>query len=556
MRRLLSISTMTAVLAAAALAGAPGSDAAAPASPAPGSAAAFVSPASPTGDLVTLSEQVAALDPGTGDDDLGALEGTPSLPTGDVTMLKQRQEAIRPQASAADRTVTVPISRYYMSPAVMQPVAVGTRGYEDTKVWPRGGWGTRDSTGVRMFVWPGETKQWNHPVGQAQYAIHNLNSYRLTKDPVYLETARKNAQRLVDRRVESAGAWYYPYDFNFSVHGDTTQMLRAPWYSAMAQGQALSAFVRMFEATNDPQWRLAADATFLSLLQAPDSTAPFSSRVDTKGRLWFEEYPRYPVADSEMVLNGHIFAMYGLHDYWQLTKDDNARKLFLGGLSTIERSVLTEYRRPTWLSVYSLRHQVNTHSYHRIHIGQFLVLWRLTKDNRWVEAATAFRNDYPTEQQTGQLRITPKVRTIYKISSTGGIASSRTVSFARLTGAPYDRRQRLQGGPIAYRVTAGAYAGWWFPEGYGVAWGLGAIDQHGYFPETPVVFRGGTTFTAYRLDSAGNVAGSKTLTISSTRVSGAPTRYSGVVLGRPSYYFYSGAFAGYWVPLQSKVYLP
>jgi len=285
MRRLLSISTMAAVLAAAALAGAPGSDAAAPAAPAPGSAAP-TSAAAPTGDLVSLSEQVAALDPGTGDDDLGALEGTPSVPTGNVTTLKQRQEAIRPQANAADRTVTVPISRYTMSSAVMQPVAVGTRGYEDSKVWPRGGWGTRDSTGVRMFVWPGETKQWNHPVGQAQYAIHNLNSYRLTKDPVYLETARKNAQRLVDRRVESAGAWYYPYDFDFSVHGDTSQMLKAPWYSAMAQGQALSAFVRMFEATKDPQWRLAADATFLSLLQAPDDTAPFASRVDGKGRLW------------------------------------------------------------------------------------------------------------------------------------------------------------------------------------------------------------------------------------------------------------------------------
>ncbi len=170
MRRLLSISTMTAVLAAAALAGAPGSDAAAPASATPPRLAPPPHPSrrarSPTGDLVSLSEQVAALDPGTGDDDLGALEGTASLPTGNVTTLKQRQEAIRPQASAADRTVTVPISRYYMSTAVMQPVAVGTRGYEDSKVWPRGGWGTRDSTGVRMFVWPGTTKQWNHPVGR------------------------------------------------------------------------------------------------------------------------------------------------------------------------------------------------------------------------------------------------------------------------------------------------------------------------------------------------------------------------------------------------------
>jgi hypothetical protein len=447
------------------------------------------------------------------------------------------------------------VTGFTTSTASMQKVGVGQRSYESTKITARGGFGTLDQTGVRMFVWPGEPKQWNHPVGQAQYALHNLNSYRLTKDPAYLEIARANAQRLVDRRTESAGAWYYPYDFDFAVHGDTTQMLKAPWYSAMAQGQALSVFVRLFEVTQDVAWRTAADATFLSLLQAPEGTAPFSSRVDAQKRLWLEEYPRYPMEDSEMVLNGHIFAMYGLHDYWQLTSDPTAEKLFLGGLSTVEKAVPTEFRRGNWLSVYSLRHKVNTLSYHKVHIGQFLVLWRMTKDNRWVTAATTFRNDFPNQIQTGALRITPKVRTMYRTNSAGTISSSRAVTFSRATGAPFDRRERLKGGPIAYRVSAGAYAGWWVAEGFGVAWGLGALDRHGYLPETPVVFRGGTTFTAYRLDARGEVIGHKTLTIPTSRTSGAPTRESAIVQGRPAYYFHSGAFLGYWVPMQTKVYL-
>lgn len=494
--------------------------------------------------------------PGVGGDEQVGLEGTPSRPRGDVAAAKQAQEAARALTSDVARGASTPITGYTRSTETMQRVAVGTRGYEAAKVWPVGGWGTRDATGVRMFTWAGETKQWNHPVGQAQYALYNLDSYRLSPNPAFLATASKNAQRLVDRRVESAGAWYYPYDFDFSVHGDTSETLKAPWYSAMAQGQALSVFVRLFEVTGDQAWRLAADATFLSLLQAPEGAAPFASRVDESGRLWLEEYPRYPASNSEMVLNGQIFAMYGLHDYWQLTADGDAQALFLGALSTVEKSVMTQFRRPSWLSVYSLRHRVNSLSYHPVHIGQFLLLWRMTRDARWLDAATAFRTDYPTSSQSGQLRITPRVRTMYRVGSTGAIASSRAVSFVRNTGAPYDRRQRLKGGPIAYRVSAGAYTGWWVAEGFGVAWSLGSVDQHGYLPETPVIFRAGSTFTAYRLDARGEVSGHKTMTLSATRQSQAPTRYSGIVMGRPSYYFHSGALAGYWLPLQTKVYLP
>ena len=99
-----------------------------------------------------------------------------------------------------------------------------------------------------------------------------------------------------------------------------------------------------------------------------------------------------------MVLNGHVFAMYGLHDYWQLTGDDAASPASSWGPvdHRAERGLgVPQGQRVKRLL---LRHKVNTPSYHPIHVEQFLVLWRMTKDSRWITSASLFRTDYP---QTG-----------------------------------------------------------------------------------------------------------------------------------------------------------
>lgn len=483
------------------------------------------------------------------------LQGKPMPPAGDVKGDKERQADAREDAGITAQATSEDITGFSLSAAYPKAVAAGQRPYEDFALSDPKGFGLVDSKGVRVFRFAGETKIWEHPVAQIQYGLINLNSYRLTKNRAYLDIAVANAQRNIDRKVESAGAWYYPYDFDFAVHGDTTETLKAPWYSAMAQGQALSLFVRLYEYTKDEKWKAAADATFASLRQAPEGTAPFASRVDGSGRLWFEEYPRYPVADSEQVLNGHIYAMYGLHDYLVLTEDPKAIELFRGGLRTVEARVPDGFRRVNWMSVYSLRHQVNTLSYHPVHMKQFQELWRLTHDKRWLQNALNYRTDFPNRYQVGTVRLSPRVKVMYRLGDGNKISQTRTVSFSRHTQAPFDRRQRINGGPIAYRISSGAYAGWWVAEGFGVAWGLGSIDKQVYQPRAFIMFRGGTTFTAYKLDSRGEVVGNKTLTIPTGRESGAPTSTNAIVQGRPAYYFDIGAFAGYWVPLQSKIYV-
>ena len=469
-------------------------------------------------------------------EDMPGIASAPADPAG------VRARKAEPPTAAARPLV----SGFTQSPSTLTALPVGRRPYDTPAVTPVGGFGLVDAQGVRMFRVSGSSTLWNHPVFQGAYALQNLNSYRVTGNRAYLDIATRNAQRLVDRHVESDGAWYYPYDFDFAPLGDTSEMMRAPWYSGMAQGRVLSVFTRMFEATGEARWRTAADATLASMAQAPSGSQPFGSYVDSSRRLWLEEYPRYPASSSENVLNGHIVALWGLLDYWSLTGNAQAATLSKGAIATVVSTGLNNFRLAGRSSLYSLRHRTLAGAYHQMHVEQFLQLWQYTRDIFFVNAANLYRGDYPNPPTAGTMRATVRTSTIYRVDSALRITRSATVHFARDTQAPTDRRQRLAGGLVALRVSKGPYAGWWFPEAYGVTWLLGAEDTHGYAPEVRVRVQPGT-YSAYRLNSAGVIAGHRTVTF--TSASSAPASTSGVVWARGSYYLTKGIWAGYWLPM-------
>jgi hypothetical protein len=477
------------------------------------------------------------------------LDGVASVPKHDVARAKQRQRSAV-SAMAADDPVLVTGYRtagHQLRPLPMAQRNVGAR----EALVPIGGDGLVDAQGVRMFRIAGDARLWDHPVAQAQYAMRNLESYRRTGNAVYLNRAAANAQRLIDRRVESRGAWFYPYDFDFAVHGIVAETLPAPWYSAMAQGQALSTFVRLYEHTSAQRWRDAADMTFLSLRLAPVEGQPPASWVSAEGDLWLEEYPRWPITNSERVLNGHLFAADGLFEYALLTGDPAAAELFDAALTTVRRYVLDGFRMPSWASAYCLRHRTPSLNYHKVHIGQMLMAYSQTGVPWFAVTANTLRHDFALVTTAGQAQLTPRSTVAYQLDSARKIIRSRTVKFTRTTGAPVDRRERTAGGgPIMLRVSSGAFTNWWFPEGVGKAWVQGAVEVHDYNPQLTVVFGPGT-YSAYRLDAAGKIVGSKTVTIS--RDSSAPVPRSAIVAARPSYYLAVGAFAGYWVPMNSKI---
>jgi len=225
--------------------------------------------------------------------------------------------------------------------------------------------GDHDSLGVRMRTFDG--KKYNHPVAQIGYAIDLLESYRISQDKWYLRLAQLNAERLMTEAVQADGAWYLPYPFDFALHGKKTDMMIAPWYSAMAQGQALTMFVRLYETTGDIQYKNAADGVFASFLRLRNTKSPWVVWVDDDNHLWLEEYAN-EVPDR--TLNGHMFAVFGLWDYWRLTKDERAVKLYQGAL-TLVKDYFPQFRNENWLSHYCLEHpDAFSTKYHQIHIKQ------------------------------------------------------------------------------------------------------------------------------------------------------------------------------------------
>lgn len=186
------------------------------------------------------------------------------------------------------------------------------------------------------------TAQWG--LGAYEHFVH-------TGDEAWLEAARAAGERLVSEQDED-GAWMHtrPYPH--------TYRLEPPWPSAMAQGEAASLLVRLHSATGDERFAGAARRGVGAMPAAELEGAPF-----------YEEYPTEPASH---VLNGGIFALWGLRDVAEYLSDSTSRAAFDAGLDCLVANI---GRWDTgWWSAYDLYphrlRNVSSSAYHELHIAQ------------------------------------------------------------------------------------------------------------------------------------------------------------------------------------------
>ncbi|THV29121.1 D-glucuronyl C5-epimerase family protein [Glycomyces paridis] len=245
-----------------------------------------------------------------------------------------------------------------------------------------------DDWGINL--WERAGKRYRHPVQQTQFALSLLGEYRATGDLGKLALADANARDLLDR---AANGYVLQYGFDFPLHGDAANTIHAPWRSAMAQGLLLSLSTRLWTLAEEPRWLDVADGVFATLLD--EDAEDWVTFTDAEGFTWLEEY----AGDVEpmRVLNGHVFAMYGLYDYWHATKTDEALTLFNRAAATVLHYV-PRLRVPGAASWYGMRVQDNpiaqSPKYHRIHIGQLGRLADMTGCDRFRELAETLREDF------------------------------------------------------------------------------------------------------------------------------------------------------------------
>lgn len=251
-----------------------------------------------------------------------------------------------------------------------------------------------DESGVAVWR-DGRGERQHHPVHSAQHALAALSAFKSTGDRRYVDRAIANARHLIDisERDEDGRMWL-PYGF---AHRYFDVTMPVPWWSAMAQGQALSLFTRLAEVQpRETSWAETAASLFSTFSVWRRLGGPWTVLIDEDGLLWFEEY----VADVEplKVVNGHIFATFGIYDYALYSGDPHATALF-DGAATTALAVIDRVRVPGDVSYYCGRKgycerpEWQNVCYHGVHIRQFAILAEITGDERFRDVSRQLEAD-------------------------------------------------------------------------------------------------------------------------------------------------------------------
>jgi heparosan-N-sulfate-glucuronate 5-epimerase len=241
--------------------------------------------------------------------------------------------------------------------------------------------GPYDAAGVPMLDYRGNIGQQYNPIAIAQYGLGNYNLFRHSGTGARCDKVFRAADWLVEHLEQNShglAVWNHHFDWEYR------ELLRAPWYSALAQGQGISLLVRAHKESGEARYLEAAQRAVASLFQ-PVSAGGVAF-TDERGDLWLEEYI---VSPPTHILNGFIWAAWGLYDYFLATQETAAQDLFARVVQTLLRN-LDRYDLGFW----SLYEQSGTRLpmvaspfYHQLHIVQLRVMHRLTGEQKFAQVA-------------------------------------------------------------------------------------------------------------------------------------------------------------------------
>jgi len=189
----------------------------------------------------------------------------------------------------------------------------------------------------------------------SQYALGNYDLYLMTNKKIYYKQFTNSVEWLIDNQ-DIQGGWNVLNPMECK-------------YSAMAQGEGISVLTRAFIESKDSKYLDAAIKASGLMLKSieNDGTARYIN-----DKLYFEEVAKL---EPSLVLNGWIFAIFGLFDIVKLTKDKKRRSMLKITLKTLENE-LDNYDCGYW-SYYDQCGHLASPFYHRLHIAQLNVLYDL-----------------------------------------------------------------------------------------------------------------------------------------------------------------------------------
>lgn len=207
------------------------------------------------------------------------------------------------------------------------------------------------------------------PVAVFQYALGCYDLYLATNEKKYIEEFKVLAD------------WTLSNQLDKGQYNNFENEIEQRRYSAMAQGEATSVLVRAYSLTKREKYMFAAKKA-IAFMITDVKNGGVSSKGD-QGLILYEYVEQPPV------LNGWIFASYGLRDIFLATGDKYYQGLFLDSVNKI-KFMMPQYDLGYW-SKYDCVKKIASPFYHNLHIAQLQALFMTSGDDFFRNYAEKFK---------------------------------------------------------------------------------------------------------------------------------------------------------------------
>jgi hypothetical protein len=201
------------------------------------------------------------------------------------------------------------------------------------------------------------------PVVITQYAISHLQKFLRYGKEESKSIFLRQCEWLLNNLYIRKRVGVYRHFFDFPTYG-----LKAPWLSSLSQGQAISVLARAYKLIKNSKFLEAIQYIFKSFESLTSEGG--CKVIDSRGYIWFEEYPSKP---PSFVLNGNLFAVLGIYDYYKLMLSKKSNDLFIEAVRSVNES-LYFYDAWGWSKYDRVKYIIVDKMYHHLHISQLKVL--------------------------------------------------------------------------------------------------------------------------------------------------------------------------------------
>ncbi len=208
-----------------------------------------------------------------------------------------------------------------------------------------------------------------NPVISSMFAISYYDDYVITGN----ETAKlfffSNADWLVSYSKLRGNYSIYEYEFPWPKYN-----LPLFWTDGMAQGKAIQVLLKAHELSNDQKYldeaRLLLNAFFVDV-----KDGGVTYKTEDEG--WWYEHYAHKEGKAPRVLNGHIFSLLGIYDYYEYTKDPDAKFLFEQGVIALKKD-LSNYDYDGYSTYDAIGNP--SRNYHKLHQELLGEMYTLTNE--------------------------------------------------------------------------------------------------------------------------------------------------------------------------------